>query len=65
MRFCHTQHRFYCGIDLQARSIHVCVIDSAGVVVLDRKLRCHFDSLVQALAPFREDVVIGPAHRRA
>jgi transposase len=59
MRVYNTQHRFYCGIDLHARTMHVCVLDSAGVVVLDRKLPCHFESLLQALAPFREDVVVG------
>ena len=35
MRFYTTQHRFYCGIDLHARTMHVCVLDAAGTVVLD------------------------------
>jgi transposase len=59
MRFYNTQHRFYCGIDLHARTMHVCVLDSAGAVVLDRKLPCHFASLLEAIAPFRDGIVIG------
>ena len=59
MRFYHQQHRFYAGIDLHARTLHLCVLDQAGSVVADRKLPCHFDSLLEAIAPFRDDLVIG------
>ena len=33
MRFYSTQHRFYAGIDLHARTMHVCVLDQVGNVV--------------------------------
>jgi transposase len=59
MRFYNEQHRFYCGIDLHARSMHVCVLDGAGTVVYDRNLPCHFPTLLQALAPYRDDLVVG------
>lgn len=29
MRFYATQHRFYAGIDLHARTMHLCVLDAA------------------------------------
>src|SRR6516165_2052746 len=32
----------YAGIDLHARSMHVCVLDAGGTVVYDRNLACHF-----------------------
>lgn len=59
MRFYNQQHRFYAGIDLHARTMHVCVLDAAGAVVLDRNLPCHFETLLQAIAPFRDGIVIG------
>ena len=59
MRFYTQQHRFYCGIDLHARTMHVCILDHAGNVVLDRNLPCHFDTLLQVIAPFRDDLIIG------
>ena len=60
MRFYHASpHRFYCGIDLHARTMHVCVLDNAGAVVLDRNLPCHFETLLEAIAPFRDGIVIG------
>ena len=30
MRFYRQQHRFYCGVDLHARSMHVCIVDHDG-----------------------------------
>jgi hypothetical protein len=34
MRFYTKQHRFYCGIDLHARLLAVCIVDQAGAIVL-------------------------------
>jgi transposase len=59
MRFFTTPHRFYCGIDLHARSMHVCILDHEGLVVFDRNLPCHFETLLKAIAPFRDGIVIG------
>src|SRR5215472_12267160 len=59
MRFYNAQHPFYGGIDLHARTMHVCVLDAAGAVVYDRNLPCHFETLLQALAPFRDGIVLG------
>jgi hypothetical protein len=30
--------RFYCGVDLHARTMYVCVLDQAGSVVFDANL---------------------------
>jgi hypothetical protein len=32
MRFYQGQHRSYCGIDLHARSMYLCILDQAGAV---------------------------------
>ena len=34
MRFYTRQHRFYCGVDLHARSMYVCVLDQEGNVLV-------------------------------
>ena len=59
MRFYQGQHRFYCGIDLHARSMHVCVLDHAGNIVFDRNLASRPETLLRALAPFRDGLVVG------
>jgi len=39
MRFYTKQHRHYCGIDLHARTLYVCVLDQAGQVLVHKNLR--------------------------
>jgi transposase len=59
MRFYTTQHRFYCGIDLHARTMRVCILDHEGTVAFDRNLPCDFPTLLKAIAPFRDGIVLG------
>ena len=59
MRFYNHQHPFYCGIDLHARSMHVCILDHNGVVVFDKNLPCRPESFLKAVAPFRNNLVVG------
>ncbi len=59
MRFYTSQHAFYCGVDLHARTMYVCVLDQAGEVRLHRNLPCRPDAFLQAIEPFREDLVAG------
>jgi transposase len=58
MRFYTRQHRHYCGIDLHARTMYVCVLDQAGEVLLEQNLRCEPALLLRLLEPYREDLVI-------
>ena len=39
MRFYTSQHQFYCGIDLHARTMHLCILDHDGNVVFDQQPR--------------------------
>lgn len=61
MNFYNRQHEFYCGIDLHANSMHVCVVDHAGQKRLHRNFNTkNVDRFLTSLSPFRErDLVIG------
>ena len=59
MRFYNQQHPFTCGIDLHARTMHVCILDQAGNAVFDRNLPCRPDAFLRAIAPFRHGLVVG------
>ena len=39
MRFYTQQHSFYCGIDLHARTMYLCILNQAGAVVLHRNMK--------------------------
>ena len=58
MRFYSQQHRHYCGIDLHARSMYLCVLDQAGTVLLHRDMRAKPDAFLKAVARYREDLVV-------
>ena len=43
MRFYNRQHQFYCGIDLHARSMYLCIRDQGGAVLLHKNLPAEAD----------------------
>ena len=58
MRFYTRQHVHYCGIDLHARSLYVCILDQEGKTLVHRKLPCDREKLLETLAPYREDLAV-------
>jgi transposase len=58
MRFYNQQHRFYCGVDLHARTMYLVILDQAGQVVFDKNLAASPDAFLHAIAPFRDDLVV-------
>ncbi len=58
MRFYTQQHQYYCGIDLHARSMYLCILNQAGEVLLHRNMRANPDALLKAVGPYREDLVV-------
>ena len=59
MRFYREQRRSYCGIDLHASKMYVCVLDDQGNVVLHRNMRAEPEPLKRALAPYRARLMVG------
>ena len=59
MRLYDQPHPFYGGIDLHARTLHLCVLEQAGSVVFDKNLPSRPDAFLQAIAPFRDGLVVG------
>src|SRR5215468_2209307 len=58
MRFYNQQHRFYCGVDLHARTLSLCVLDAAGAIVLHQTLAAGPDTFLKAIAPFRDGLAV-------
>src|SRR5262245_32286305 len=58
MRFYNQQHRFYCGVDLHARTLSLCVLDAAGAILLQRTLAASPDAFLQAVEPFRDGLAV-------
>jgi transposase len=58
MRLYQKPHRAYCGVDLHARSMYVCVLDPQGQVLLHEDLPADPDRFLEAVAPFRDGLVV-------
>jgi len=61
MRFYINQHPFYCGIDLHARSMYVCIVSHDGKIVLHRNMKAAPEPFLKAIAPYREGLVVAVA----
>jgi hypothetical protein len=58
MRFYTKQHKSYCGIDLQARSMYVCVLSQDGEILLHRNMKAAPEPFLDAVAPYRDGLVV-------
>jgi transposase len=58
MRFYTKPHQFYCGIDLHARSMYVCILSHDGDLLLHRNMKAAPEPFLQAVAPYREGLVV-------
>ena len=59
MQFYTKSHPFYCGIDLHARSLYVCIIDNQGKTVLHQEIKALPDQLLKLLSPYLGNVALG------
>ena len=59
MRFYNQPHRFYCGFDLHARTLAVCILDGQGQVVCARSIPAEADAFLDCVASFRDGLVVG------
>lgn len=58
MRFYTMTHQHYCGIDLHAKQMYVCIINQGGDTVFHANMKTDPEQLAAAIAPYREDLVI-------
>src|SRR5438552_18090227 len=58
MRFSTNQHPFYCGIDLHARSMYVCIVSHDGEMLVLRNMQAAPEPFLKAIAPYRDALVV-------
>ena len=58
MRFYTKQHQFYCGIDLHARAMYVCILNQSGEMLVHRQLKTSPETLLNVIAPSRAGLVV-------
>ena len=58
MRFDNTPHQFYCGIDVHARSMYVCIRSHDGELLVHRNMKAAPELFLKAIAPSRDGLVV-------
>jgi transposase len=58
LRFYTKQYPFYCGIDLHARSMYVCIVNQDGEIMLHRNMKAAPEPFLKAVAPYRDGLVV-------
>jgi transposase len=58
MRLYQQQHSHYCGVDLHARSMYLCLTDSRGRVLLHKDLPANPLDFLKAVEPYRDGLVV-------
>ena len=59
MNFYTHHHKHYCGIDLHARAMSVCILDQHGTKLVHKNLPPTPEALWRVIAPYKEDLVVG------
>jgi len=58
MRFYNGQHRHWCGIDLHAKTMYVCILDAEGQTLVHKNLPATPAAFLEAVAPYRDGLVV-------
>ena len=59
MKFYTQNHNYYCGIDLHARSLYVCILNQRGEIQVHKSIKASPKALASVIKPYRADIVIG------
>jgi len=59
MNFYNNTHPYFCGIDLHARTLYVCIIDQLGEVCVHKEIPAEPSKLKGLLDPYTGNIVVG------
>lgn len=59
MKFYTNTHPYYCGIDLHARLLYVCILDHDGEILVHKSIPADQDKLLSLLKPYIGNIVVG------
>ena len=59
MNFYNNTHPYYCGIDLHAKLLYVCILDDKGNTCLHKEISASQEKLKALLEPYMGNIVVG------
>ena len=58
MQFYTKTHQYYCGIDLHAKTMYVCILNAAGEILVHRNVRTDPARFLALIEPNRDNLVV-------
>ncbi len=58
MRFYNKNHTHYCGIDLHAKTMYLCIMNQGGEILLHKNFKSRPEDFLAAVAPYQDDLVV-------
>ena len=59
MRFYTKQHQFYCGVDLHADAMYVCILNAVGEIVVHKNIPTKPKAFLRLIKPYHEGLIVG------
>jgi len=59
MKFYNNQHKYYCGIDLHAKKMYVCILSQKGKRMVHENINTDPEQFFELIFPYLEDIVVG------
>ena len=59
MKFYTKQHPYYCGVDLHADAMYVCILNATGEVVVHQNIPTRPKAFLRLIKPYRVNLVVG------
>ena len=59
MKFYNNQHKYYCGIDLHARKMYVCILNQKGKTMVHENIKTDPELFFEQVFPYLDDLVVG------
>ena len=58
MRLYTKQHQFYCGIDLHAKAMYICIMNQKGEILYHKNNPTDPLTFLSVIAPYRDNLVV-------
>jgi hypothetical protein len=59
MRFYKHQRKYFCGVDLHARKMYVCIVDQKGKTKIHQNIKTDPGLFLKLISRYRKNVVVG------
>jgi hypothetical protein len=58
MEYIHIDKQYYCGVDLHANLIYICVLRKSGKVVLHQEITTEFPQFLKVIKPYLSSIAV-------